>query len=84
MPRPSRRNFVHVGAVGAMGLTLDGLLRNEARAVDSVGGRPSKEGKAKSLIHIYLPGGMAHQDSFDPKPLAPVEYRGEVGYINTK
>jgi|694.fasta_scaffold17836_6 hypothetical protein len=84
MPRPSRRNFVHVGAVGAMGLTLDGLLRNEARAVDSIGGRPSKEGKAKSLIHIYLPGGMAHQDSFDPKPLAPVEYRGEIGYINTK
>ena len=56
----------------------------EARGVDTVGGRPSKEGKAKSIIHIFLPGGMAHQDSFDPKPLAPVEYRGEVGSIKTK
>lgn len=84
MPRANRRNFLHVGAVGALGLTLDGLMRQEARAVDSVGGRPSKEGKAKSLIHIFLPGGMAHQDTFDPKPLAPIEYRGEVGFINTK
>lgn len=84
LPRPNRRNFLHVGAVGTLGLTLEGLMRNEARAVDSVGGRPSKEGKAKSLIHIYLPGGMAHQDSFDPKPLAPVEYRGDIGYINSK
>jgi len=70
--------------VGFLGLSLEGLLRNEARAVDSIGGRPSKEGKAKSLIHIFLPGGMAHQDTFDPKPLAPVDYRGEVGWINSK
>jgi hypothetical protein len=83
-PVPNRRNFLHVGAVGFLGLSLEGLLRNEARAVDSIGGRPSKEGKAKSLIHIFLPGGMAHQDSFDPKPLAPVDYRGEVGWINSK
>ena len=81
---PNRRNFLHVGAVGFLGLSLEGLLRNEARAADSIGGRPSKEGKAKSLIHIFLPGGMAHQDSFDPKPLAPVDYRGEVGWINSK
>ena len=81
---PNRRNFMHVGAVGFLGLSLEGLLRNESRAADSIGGRPSKEGKAKSLIHIFLPGGMAHQDSFDPKPLAPVDYRGEVGWINSK
>ena len=31
----------------------------------------SKEGDAKSIIHIFLPGGMAHQESFDPKPLRP-------------
>ena len=60
------------------------MFRMKAQAVDSVGGRPSKEGKAKSIIHIFLPGGMAHQDSFDPKPLAPVEYRGEVGSIRSK
>jgi hypothetical protein len=43
-----------------------------------------KEGPAKSIIHIFLPGGMAHQESFDPKPYAPIEYRGEMGTVPTK
>ena len=43
----------------------------------------SKEGVAKSVIQIFLPGGMAQQESFDPKPLAPSEYRGPYGAINT-
>ena len=37
-----------------------------------------------SLIHIFLPGGMAHQESWDPKPLAPIEYRGPLGTVDTK
>jgi hypothetical protein len=41
------------------------------------------DAKAKSVIHIYLPGGMAHQESFDPKPFAPIEYRGEMGTVKT-
>jgi hypothetical protein len=41
------------------------------------------EAKAKSVIHIYLPGGMAHQESFDPKPYSPMEYRGEMRTIKT-
>ena len=36
------------------------------------------------MIHIFLPGGIAHQESFDPKPYAPIEYRGELGTIATK
>lgn len=80
----SRRSFLQVGWCGLLGLGLDDFFRMQARAVDTIGGRPSKEGKAKSIIHIFLPGGMAHQDSFDPKPLAPVEYRGEVGSIKSK
>jgi len=40
--------------------------------------------KAKSVIHIYLPGGMAHQESFDPKPFSPMEYRGDLKPIATK
>ena len=36
------------------------------------------------MIHIFLPGGMAHQETFDPKPYAPIEYRGELGSIPTK
>jgi hypothetical protein len=43
----------------------------------------SKEGVAKSIIHIFLPGGMAHQESFDPKPFAPLEYRGPFGTTPT-
>ena len=77
----SRRGFLHVGTCTALGLTLGDFFRMKARAdlkhYDSV------EGKAKSVIHIFLPGGMAHQESFDPKPLAPPEYRGPLGAINS-
>ena len=43
-----------------------------------------KSPKPQSVIHIFLPGGMAHQESFDPKPYAPIEYRGEIGTTKTK
>ncbi|NNJ25101.1 hypothetical protein LzC2_11640 [Planctomycetes bacterium LzC2] len=42
------------------------------------------EGPAKGVIYIYLPGGMAQQESWDPKPLAPAEYRGPLGTVKTK
>jgi len=45
---------------------------------------PAKEGPAKSVIHIFLPGGIAAQESFDPKPFAPIEYRGPLGSVKTK
>lgn len=41
------------------------------------------EAKATSLIHVFLPGGLAQQESFDPKPYSPLEYRGEMGTIKT-
>ena len=44
----------------------------------------SKEGPAKSIINIFLPGGMSGQETFDPKPYAPLEYRGEMRSIGTK
>jgi len=43
----------------------------------------SVEGPAKSVIFIYLPGGISAQESFDPKPLAPAEYRGAMSSIQT-
>lgn len=79
---PSRRSFMQVGAATGLGLTLDGFLRNKAHA--DLKHYESKEGKAKSVIHIFLPGGSAHQDSWDPKPNAPIEYRGEMGVVKTK
>lgn len=45
--------------------------------------KKSKEPKAKSIIHIFLPGGMAAQESFDPKPYNPYEYRGPFGTVKT-
>ena len=75
----NRRTFLHVGAVGALGLTLDGYMR--ARAAEPAA---AKKPKAEACIHIFLPGGMAHQESWDPKPFAPVEYRGEMKSVKTK
>jgi len=80
---PSRRMFLQVGAATGLGLTLDGLLRMRAAQAD-LKRYESKEGKAKSLIHIFLPGGAAHQETWDPKPNAPIEYRGEMGVVKTK
>ena len=77
-----RRDFLQVGMLGGLGLTLPELLRTEARAEQKH--YESKEGQAKPIIHIFLPGGMAHQESFDPKPYAPLEYRGPSGNIATK
>jgi Protein of unknown function (DUF1501) len=78
----SRREFLRVGVVGSLGLTLGDMLALEARADQKH--YVSKEGVAKSVIQIVLPGGMAHQESWDPKPEAPLEYRGPFGVAKTK
>src|SRR5258708_3887101 len=80
--RPTRRSFLFVGMAGGLGLSLGDLFRLQAQGGTKDAG--SKEPPAKSLIHIFLPGGMAHQESFDPKPYAPIEYRGEMSSIPTK
>ncbi|MGH7199257.1 MAG: DUF1501 domain-containing protein, partial [Planctomycetaceae bacterium] len=78
----SRREFLHVGFVGGLGLTLPQFLRlQQAQAAQKH--YESKEGTAKSVIFIFLPGGAAHQETFDPKPYAPIEYRGPMGSIET-
>jgi hypothetical protein len=73
----SRRDFLRVGALGGLGLTLPGLLRNQARAGTKRGAR------AKSVLVVYLGGGLSHHDSFDPKPDAPAEVRGKYKPIDT-
>jgi len=71
----SRRNFIQAGALGALGLGLPGYLRHAQAG----------EGKAadKSAIFIFLHGGPTHLDTFDMKPDAPVEYRGEFKPVKT-
>lgn len=80
--RVSRRDFLGIGLLGVGGLTLGDLLRLEQARAD-LKDYEHFEGTAKSIIHIYLPGGMAHQESFDPKPYAPIEYRGEMKQVKT-
>jgi hypothetical protein len=77
----TRRNALQLGLGGFLGLGFaDGLLRR-AIAVDS-GDAPKVE--AKSCILIWLDGGPTHYETFDPKPLAPKEVRGEFEPIATK
>ena len=76
----SRRNVLTVGAVGGLGLSLTDFFRIQAARAAVPAGSGEKqfqsvEGTAKSVIFIFLPGGMAQQESFDPKPHAPLEYR---------
>jgi hypothetical protein len=80
--KPGRREFLRVGVVGSLGLTLGDYFTMQARADQK--NYVSKEGVAKSVIQIVLPGGMAHQESWDPKPEAPLEYRGPFGVAKTR
>jgi len=81
MLNSDRRSFLKVGVCGALGITLGDMLRHEAKA--DLKHYESKEGQAKGIIQIILPGGMAHQESWDPKPEAPLEYRGPFGVAKT-
>jgi hypothetical protein len=77
--RVSRRAFLHVGAIGTLGLTLPTLLR--AGTLRPVPG--SAFGRARRCVLLFLTGGPPHLDTFDPKPDAPAEIRGELRPIAT-
>ena len=72
----SRRSFLKVGGLAMGGLALPQLLRAEETA--------RAGGSHKSVIMVYLSGGLAHQDTFDLKPDAPAEVRGEFKPIATQ
>lgn len=71
----SRRDFLHVGALSSLGLTLPGFLaaKEETGAKD----------KDINCIMLFLVGGPSHIDTFDPKPKAPAEVRGPFQPIKT-
>src|SRR2546423_11936716 len=73
----TRRSFLRVGALALGGLTLGEVLRLRAEA--STPGTP----RPKSVIMIHLSGGPSHLDTYDMKPEAPSEYRGEFRPIRT-
>src|SRR5690242_19146356 len=76
---PDRRQLLRVGGLAGMGLLLPDLLRVRAD-------RPAESGtfgRAKSIIMLYLHGGHAQQETWDPKPDGPSPARGEFGAIAT-
>ncbi|MCS7045060.1 MAG: DUF1501 domain-containing protein [Gemmataceae bacterium] len=73
----TRREFMQIGASTVLGLSLADLLR--LRAVGEYG-----SGTARSVIFLWLWGGPAQLDTWDPKPNAPLEYRGPFASIPTR
>lgn len=70
-----RREFLYTGLFGGLGLSMGDALKLQAESLITP--------KAQSVIHIFLPGGAAAQETWDPKPLAPAEYRGPLGSVQT-
>jgi hypothetical protein len=80
----SRRCAIQAGIFGALGLSMSDLFRLQA-GEDAAKPKSAKlKPKALSVIQIHLGGGMQQQESFDPKPEAPVDIRGGFGVIKTK
>jgi uncharacterized protein (DUF1501 family) len=74
-----RSALLHIGALGAIGLTLPVFLRWGASA-RAAGQTPAA---ARNAILIFLGGGPSHLDTFDPKPEAPAEIRGAFGTVES-
>src|SRR5215813_11353421 len=79
---PTRRQVLQAGSLGFIGLGLDDWFRLRARAEAVPVGRGAKA-RAKNCILIWLAGGPSHLDTFDPKPEAPQDVRGEFKPIAT-
>jgi uncharacterized protein (DUF1501 family) len=74
-PVVPRREFLRAGSLTLFGLGLPGLLKAKAS--------PPAGGRAKACIVLFMWGGPAQQDTWDPKPDAPAEFRGEFAAIPT-
>ena len=72
----SRRGFLRAGGLGMTGLTLSGLLQQEALA-----GPAAK--KENSVLILWMRGGPSQHETWDPKMEAPVDYRGGFGATST-
>jgi uncharacterized protein (DUF1501 family) len=71
----SRRDFIHAGALSALGLTLPGFFAQQAAA--------NVQDRDVNCIMLFLVGGPSHIDTFDPKPDVPAEVRGPFRPIAT-
>jgi hypothetical protein len=80
-----RREFIQVGFSGLLGLGLSDFVGARARAAAGLGTPrvPAASPRARSVILVFLTGGLSHLDSFDMKPDAPAGIRGEFKPIAT-
>ncbi|MCA9192947.1 MAG: DUF1501 domain-containing protein [Planctomycetales bacterium] len=77
----SRRGALQAGAIGILGMGMNHLAGlRQAYAADGV----APSGKAKSCIYVFLSGGLSQHDSFDMKPNAPDNIRGEFRPVATR
>lgn len=79
--RLGRREMLCIGGLSMTGLALSDLLA--AAQTPARSSTPRSFGSAKNCIILFLSGGASHHDTFDPKPSAPAEVRGEFGVIDT-
>jgi hypothetical protein len=81
-PRVSRRTAISAGAISLLGLGTNHVTGLRALAAEN--GSPQPGSRARAVIYIFLSGGLAQHDSFDPKPDAPETIRGEFRPIATR
>jgi hypothetical protein len=81
-PRFQRRDMLQAGAIGLMGLSLAEVAA--VRGAPSRGTSAASPAGRRSVIYIFLSGGLAQHDSFDPKPDAPDNIRSEFAPIHTR
>ncbi len=82
LPGWSRRSLLQVGYSGLLGVGLPHVLGQRAAAAESVTAAVPKR-SPKSVLIVFLTGAASHHDTFDMKPEAPAEIRGEFQPIST-
>ncbi|MFP6620077.1 MAG: DUF1501 domain-containing protein, partial [Pirellulaceae bacterium] len=73
----TRRSFIEAGSLLMGGLTLGDLLRRRAEATETSSNNDT------SVILIWLQGGPSHMETYDLKPDAPMEFRGDTNPIHS-
>ena len=80
----TRRDLLHVGGLGAFGLTLPSFLKLQAsEPARAPAAKDSSFGRAKACILLFPYGSPPQHETFDPKPDAPAEVQGELKSIPT-
>ena len=80
----SRRELLQVGYSGLLGIGLSGVLAGRARTAQERAAGAKRPAKPRSVLLIFLTGAASQLDTFDPKPDAPPEIRGDFKPIATK